>query len=197
MSDTNETSASSDDTSAGNENSASINAPTANVSGTVQPAAVAAEPQAASASATPVEIGGSGAVNPSTADGGPAAGSTATVRNKVGRPIKVTIVAAPAGKKSKVSWVWQLMRQFTPPVNSKNVFCAVEVLRRGVRTQCRHLLTWIAKNGTTGMLKHVQKEHKAEYARLKLQYGSMEEAKEEVINAIGECVLHDLPVLSV
>ena len=49
---------------------------------------------------------------------------------KDGLPVKVRVVSAPTGKKSKSSYVWQFMRQFQPLVNNINIDCAAPVRRK-------------------------------------------------------------------
>ena len=80
---------------------------------------------------------------------------------------KVTICDAPVGKK-KTSWVWQLMQEFAPPINNKNVRCIVMVLKNGVQKQCGALQRRVPNAGTKGLVNHVERVHPGEFARLEL-----------------------------
>ena len=76
--------------------------------------------EASAASPSPPETGGATSVN------------QFFVQKSRTRTAPVTICDAPVGKKNKTSWVWQVMQEFAPPINNKNVRCIVMVLKNAV-----------------------------------------------------------------
>ena len=88
--------------------------------------------------------GGGGVVdNNSSAvveDGNGLTATTQTVHSENGTPITVKIVKTAAGNRAKRSWIWQVMHEFKPSINGKNVICSA----------CKHLMSWVSTSGTTG-----------------------------------------------
>ena len=131
--------------------------------------------EASAASPSPLETGGATSVNQFFVQ---------TSRTKTAT---VTIYDAPAGKKKKTSWVWQVMQEFAPPINNKNVRCIVMVLKNGVHKHCGALQRWVPNAGTKGLMNHVERQHPDEFARLKLLSVRGDEAKREIQKVVGEC----------
>ena len=76
---------------------------------------------------------------------------TQTVHSENDTPVTVKIVKTAAGNKVKRSWVWQVMHEFKPSINGKNVICSA----------CKHLMSWVSTSRTTGMTQHYGKKHPA------------------------------------
>ena len=87
--------------------------------------------EASAASPSPLETGGATSVN------------QFFVKNSRTKTATVTICDAPVGKKKKTSWVWQVVQEFAPPINNKNVRCIVMGLKNGVQKQCGALQRWV------------------------------------------------------
>ena len=73
-------------------------------------------------------------------DGNGLTATTQTVHSENGTPITVNIVKTAAGNRAKRSWIWQVMHEFKPSINGKNVICSA----------CKHLMSWVSTSGTTG-----------------------------------------------
>ena len=88
--------------------------------------------------------GGGGVVdNNSSAvvkDGNGLTATTQTVHSENGTPITVKIVKTAAGNRPKRSLIWQVIHEFKPSINGKNVICST----------CKHLMSWVSTSGTTG-----------------------------------------------
>lgn len=91
----------------------------------------------------------------------------------------VTIVQPKSGKQQKSSWVWKAMQEFSPPVNGKNVRCAVEVTKKGSRQPCGHLFAYTTSNGTSTMGKHIKSFHPSTYKIIHVPGPGSTEAREE------------------
>ena len=65
--------------------------------------------------------------------------TTQTVHSKNGTPVTVKIVKTAAANRAKRSWIWQVMHEFKPSINGKNVICSA----------CKHLMSWVSMSGTT------------------------------------------------
>lgn len=113
-------------------------------------------------------------------------GRRETLRADNGTPVTVTIVPMPTGKKAKKSWVWQVFREFTPSVSGKNIFCAAKVVKRGILTTCKHMLSWKPGAGTSGMVSHFATHHKKAHQELMKDHTTEEVGKAGVSAAIGE-----------
>ena len=86
--------------------------------------------------------GGSGVVDnssPVVEDGNGLTATTQTVHSENSAPVTVKIVKTAAGNRAKRSWIWQVMHEFKPSINGKNVICSA----------CKHL-SWVSTSGTTG-----------------------------------------------
>ena len=77
-----------------------------------------------------------------------------TVHSENGTPVTMKVVKSAAGNRAKRSWVWQVMHEFKPSINGKNV----------IYSACKHLMSWVSTNGTTGMTQRYWKEHPALHA---------------------------------
>ena len=66
--------------------------------------------------------------------------TTQTVHSENGTPVTVKIVKTAAGKRAKMSWIWQVMHEFKPSINGENVICSAR----------KHLMSWVSTSGTTG-----------------------------------------------
>ena len=98
--------------------------------------------------------GGAGVVDnssPVVEDGNGLTATTQTVHSENGTPVTVKIVKTAAGNRAKRSWIWQVMHEFKPPINGKNVVCSA----------CKQLMSWVSTSGTTGMTQHYRKKHPA------------------------------------
>ena len=90
--------------------------------------------------------GGGGVIDDkqqSSRDGGCGNGLTATIQavhSENGTPVTVKIVKTAAANRAKMSWIWQVMHEFKPSINGKNVICLA----------CKHLMNWVSTRGTTG-----------------------------------------------
>ena len=87
--------------------------------------------------------GGGGVVDNSSAvvkDGYGLTATTQTVHSENDTPVTVKIVKTAAGDRAKRSWIWQVMHEFKPSINGKNVICSA----------CKHLMGWVSTSGTTG-----------------------------------------------
>ena len=131
--------------------------------------------EASAASPSPLETGGATSVN------------QLLVQKSRTKTATVKICDAPVGKKMKTSWVWQVMQEFAPPINNKNVRCIVMVLKNGVQKQCGALQRWVPNAGTKGLMNHEERQHPGEFARLKLLSVRGDEAKPEIQEVVGEC----------
>ena len=78
------------------------------------------------------------------------------------------IVKTAAGNRAKRSWIWQVMHEFKPSINGKNVICSA----------CKHLMSCVSTSGTTGMTQHYGKKHT-----------TPANAKANVSAAIGELIV--------
>ena len=67
--------------------------------------------------------------------------TTQTIHFENGTPVTVKIVKTAAANGAKRSWIWQVMHEFKPFINGKNVICSA----------CKHL-SWVSTRGTTGTL---------------------------------------------
>ena len=87
---------------------------------------------AAADSSTPsdgvaVAAGGGGVIDNSSAvveDGNGLTATTQTVHSENGTPVTAKIVKTAAGNRAKKSWIWQVMHEFKPFINGKNVICS-------------------------------------------------------------------------
>ena len=87
--------------------------------------------------------GGGGVVGSSSAvveDGNGLTATTQTVHSENGTPVTVKIVKTAAGTRAKRSWILQVMHEFKPSINGKNVICSA----------CKYLMSWVSTSGTTG-----------------------------------------------
>ena len=87
--------------------------------------------------------GGGGVVDnssPVVEDGNGLTATTQTVHFEDGTPVTVKIVKTAAGNRAKRSWIWQVMHEFKPSINEKNV----------IWSACKHLISWVSTSGTTG-----------------------------------------------
>ena len=88
--------------------------------------------------------GGGGVVDNSSAvveDGNGLTATTQTVRSENGTPVTVKVVKTAAGNRAKRSWIWQVIHEFKPSINGKNVICSA----------WKHfLMSWVSMSGTTG-----------------------------------------------
>ena len=87
--------------------------------------------------------GGGGVVDnnsPVVEDGNGLTATTQTVHSENGTPVTVKIVKTAAGNRAKRSWIWQVMHEFKPSINGKNVICSA----------CKQLMSWVSTSGTTG-----------------------------------------------
>ena len=103
-----------------------------------------ADPSAPSDNGVAAAAGGGGVVDnssPVVEDGNGLTATTQTVHSKNGTLVTVKIVKTAAGNGAKRSWIWQVMHEFKPSINGKNVICAA----------CKHLMGWVSTSGTTGM----------------------------------------------
>ena len=76
--------------------------------------------------------GGGGVVDnssPVVEDGNGLTATTQTVHSENSTPVTVKIVKTAAADRAKRSWVWQVMHDFKPYINGKNVICSA----------CKHL----------------------------------------------------------
>ena len=73
-------------------------------------------------------------------DGNGLTATTQTVHSENNTPVTVKIVKTAAGNRAKRSWIWQVMHEFKPSINGKNVICSA----------CKHLMSWVSTSGTTG-----------------------------------------------
>ena len=92
----------------------------------------AADPSTPSDGAT--AAAGGGVVDNSSAvveDGNGLTATTQTVHSENGTPVTVKIVKTAAGNRVKRSWIWQVMHEFKPSINGKNVICSA----------CKHLMS--------------------------------------------------------
>ena len=83
----------------------------------------AADPSTPSDGA-PAAVGGGGVVDnisPVVDDGNGLIATTQTVHSENGTPVTVKIVKTAAGNRAKMSWIWQVMHEFKPSINGKNV----------------------------------------------------------------------------
>ena len=107
------------------------------------PSGAAADPLTSSDGAAAAASGGVFG-NSSPVGGGCGNGLTATtqtVHSENGTPVTVKIVKTAAANGAKRSWVWQVMHEFKPSINGKNViFCSA----------CKHLMSWVSTSETTG-----------------------------------------------
>ena len=101
---------------------------------------------AAADSSTPSDgaaAGGGGVVDnssPVVEDGNGLTSTTQMVHSENSTPVTVKIVKNAAGNRAKRSWIWQVMHEFKPSINGKNVICSA----------CKHLMSWVSTSGTTG-----------------------------------------------
>ena len=103
---------------------------------------------AAADRSTPIDgaaaaAGGGGVVDNSSAvveDGNGLTVTTQTVHSENGTPVTMKIVKTAASNRAKRSWIWQVMHEFKPSTNGKNVICS----------GCKHLMSWVSTCGTTG-----------------------------------------------
>ena len=87
--------------------------------------------------------GGGGVVDnssPVVEDGNGLTAITQTVHSENGTPVTVKIVKTAAGNSAKRSWIWQVMHEFKPSINGKNV----------IYSACKHLMSCVSTSGTTG-----------------------------------------------
>ena len=87
--------------------------------------------------------GGGGVIDnssPVVEDGNGLTATAQTVHSENNTPVEVKIVETAAGNRAKRSWIWQVMHEFKPPINGKNVICSA----------CKHLMSWVSTSGTTG-----------------------------------------------
>ena len=80
------------------------------------------------------------AVSAVVEDGKGLTATTQMVHSENGTPVTVKIVKTAAGNRAKRSWIWQVMYEFKPSFNGKNVICSA----------CKHLMSWVSTSGTTG-----------------------------------------------
>ena len=77
---------------------------------------------------------------PVVEDGNGLTATTQTVHSENSTPVTVKIVKTAAGNRAKRSWIWQVMHEFKPSINGKNVICSA----------CKHMMSWVSTSGTTG-----------------------------------------------
>ena len=141
----------------------------------------AADPSAPSDGAA-AAAGGDGVVgnsSPVVEDGNGLTAATQTVHSENGTPVTVKIVKTAAGNGAKRSWIWQVMHEFKPSINGKNVICLA----------CKHLMSWVSKSGTTGMTQRYGKKHPALYAQIMKKHTTPANTKANVSAAIGELIV--------
>ena len=73
-------------------------------------------------------------------DGKGLTATTQTIHSENGTPVTVKIVKTAAGNRAKRSWIWQVMHEFKPSINGKNVICSAY----------KHLMSWVSTSRTTG-----------------------------------------------
>ena len=73
--------------------------------------------------------------SPVVEDGNGLTATTQTVHSENSTAVTVKIVKTAAGNRAERSWIWQVMHEFKPSINGKNVICSA----------CKHLMS-----GTTG-----------------------------------------------
>ena len=78
--------------------------------------------------------------SPVVEDGNGLTATTQTVHSENTTPVTVKIVKTAAGNRAERSWIWQVMHEFKPSINGKNVICSA----------CKHLMSWVSTSGTTG-----------------------------------------------
>ena len=118
--------------------------------------------------------------SPVVEDGGNSlTATTLTVQSENGTPVTVKIVKTAAGNRAKRSWIWQVMQEFKPSINGKNVICSA----------CKHLMSWVSTSGTTGMTQHYGKKHPALYAQIMKKHTTPANAKTNVSVAIGKLIV--------
>ena len=103
----------------------------------------AADPSAPRGGAT-AAAGGGGVVDnssPVVEDGNRLTATTQTIHSEHGTPVTMKIVKTAAGNRAKRSWIRQVMHEFKPSINGKNVICSA----------CKHLMSWVSTSGTTDM----------------------------------------------
>ena len=140
---------------------------------------VVTDPSAESGAGAAAAAAGGGGEDDSPVLGGVVGDGTAptqTVHSQNGTPFTVTVVPAKAGQQAKISWIWQVMQEFSPAVAGKNVVCSV----------CKHLLAWKARSGTNGMAKHFKTRHPIQYKAITEGDTTIAAAKAKVTQAIGE-----------
>ena len=127
--------------------------------------------------------GGGGVVDnnsPVVEDGNGLTATTQTVHSENGTLVTVKIVKTAAGNRAKRSWIWQVMHEFKPSINGKNVICSAR----------KHLMSWVSTSGTTGMKQHYGKKHPALYAQImKKKHTTPANAKANVSAAIGKLIV--------
>ena len=85
-------------------------------------------------------------------DGNGLTATTQMVHSENGTPVTVKIAKTAAGNRAKRSWIWQVMHEFKPSINGKNVICSA----------CKQLMSWVSTtSGTTSMTQHYGKKHPA------------------------------------
>ena len=92
----------------------------------------AADPSTPSDNGAAAAAGGGGVVDnssPMVEDGNGLTATTQTVHSENGTPVTVKIVKTAAGNTAKRSWIWQVIHEFKPSINGKNVICSA----------CKHL----------------------------------------------------------
>ena len=102
----------------------------------------AADPSTPSDGAAAAAGGGGVVVNssPVVEDGNGLTATTQTVHSENGTQVTVKIVKTAAGNRARRSSIWQVMHEFKPSINGKNVTCSA----------CKHLISWVSTSGTTG-----------------------------------------------
>ena len=78
--------------------------------------------------------------SPVVEDGNGLTAITQAVHSENGTPFRVKIVKTAAGNRAKSSLIWQVMHEFKPSINGKNVICSA----------CKRLMSWVSTSGTTG-----------------------------------------------
>ena len=140
---------------------------------------VVTDPSAKGAAAAAAAAAGGGGEDDSPVLGGVVGDGTAptqTFHSQNGTPFTVTVVPAKAAQQAKISWIWQVMHEFSPAVAGKNVVCSVS----------KHLLAWKARSGTNGMTKHFKTRHRTQYKAITEGDTTIAAAKAKVTQAIGE-----------
>ena len=111
---------------------------------------VVTDPSAESGGAAAAAAAGGGGEDDSPVLGGVVGDGTAptqTFHSQNGTPFTVTVVPAKAGQQAKMSWIWQVMHEFSPAVAGKNVVCVESISRTVTCTGELSALTYVIPKG--------------------------------------------------